>query len=231
MGDGGSVTLWIDGIKAGDERATQELWDRYFRRLVGLAAKRLPLHVRREFDEEDVAISAFQSFCGGAAHDRFPHLTSRDQLWRILAVITVRKALAAVRRRSCLKRGGGAVVGESVLFDGFDTPADFEGFGGFIGDTPSPEIAAEMAEEYERLMKTLGDERLRIIARMRMEGYSTEEIARHLDVASRTVDRKLRLIRETWEGHSPDAVRGLRCPDRSVAADVSCGAEPAFDAR
>ena len=67
-----SVTQWIDRLKAGDPDAAQELWERYFRRLVGLARKKLRAAPRRAADEEDVALSAFDSFCRGAEQGRFP---------------------------------------------------------------------------------------------------------------------------------------------------------------
>jgi hypothetical protein len=38
----GSVTGWIDRLKAGDPAAAQPLWECYFRRLVRLARRRLP---------------------------------------------------------------------------------------------------------------------------------------------------------------------------------------------
>ena len=34
------VTLWIEGLKAGDEAAVADLWNRYFDRLVQLARQR-----------------------------------------------------------------------------------------------------------------------------------------------------------------------------------------------
>ena len=40
--DGGSVTRWIGGLRAGDGEAAQALWERYFDRLVRLARKRRP---------------------------------------------------------------------------------------------------------------------------------------------------------------------------------------------
>ena len=46
---------------------------------------------RRAADEEDVALSAFDSFCRGAEQGRFPQLDGRDDLWHLLVVITVRK--------------------------------------------------------------------------------------------------------------------------------------------
>jgi DNA-directed RNA polymerase specialized sigma24 family protein len=201
MAGDSSVTVWLGGVKAGDERAVDKLWDRYFRRLVGLAAKRLPLNSRRDSDEEDVALSAFRSFCGRAARGQFPALSDRDDLWLLLASITVRKVVSVIRRRSCLKRGGGAVVGESALLE--IAAVSGEGLSLFLGRDPSPELAAQLADDYERLMAALGDESLRVVARMKMEGHSTEEVAERLGVSSRTVDRKLRLIRNIWGEHAP----------------------------
>src|SRR5207249_6675395 len=62
-----SVSAWIDRLKDGDPAAAQPLWERYFGRLVGLARDRLRGAARRAADEEDVALSAFDSFCRGAA--------------------------------------------------------------------------------------------------------------------------------------------------------------------
>ncbi len=113
-----AVTLWLDGIKAGDGMDIQRLWDRYFQRLVRLAGAKLPAHCRRSFDEEDVALSAFQSFCDRAGQGQFPKLSDRDDLWRLLATITVRKALDTMRHQTRQKRGGGNVLGESALLVG-----------------------------------------------------------------------------------------------------------------
>jgi hypothetical protein len=110
-GDEGSITRWLDVLKAGDEAAAQQLWERYFARMVGLARTKLRAGRRPGVaaDEEDAALSAFDSFCSGAARGRFPALADRDDLWRLLTVITARKVFALVRRGERLKRGGGLV--------------------------------------------------------------------------------------------------------------------------
>ena len=41
MSSEGSVTRWIEALQAGDSAAAQQLWERYFRRLVDLARKKL----------------------------------------------------------------------------------------------------------------------------------------------------------------------------------------------
>ncbi len=100
--DDGSVTKWIGDLKGGGDSAAQHLWERYFERLVQLARVRLRAARRAGTieDEEDAALSAFDSFCRGAASGRFPHVADRDDLWRLLVVMTVRKVLAQLQRQA-----------------------------------------------------------------------------------------------------------------------------------
>src|SRR4051794_21786656 len=63
VSDEGSVSRWLDPLRVGDPAAVAELWKRYFPRLIGLARKKLRDAPKRVADEEDVALSAFDSFC------------------------------------------------------------------------------------------------------------------------------------------------------------------------
>lgn len=186
----GSVTQWLGQLQGGDPAAVQQIWERYFARLVGLARTKLRSAPRRAVDEEDVALSAFDSFCRNAEAGRFPQLADRDGLWRLLVVLTARKAAHLVRDETRQKRGGGAVV-----------LADDEGslLAEVLSREPTPELAAEVADECQRLLDRLGDRELEQIAVWRMEGFSVEEVAAKLGYAPRSVKRKLQLIRAAWE--------------------------------
>src|SRR5262245_42322399 len=98
MSPPGSVSHWINALKEGDQAAAQSLWERYHARLIGLARQVLQGSRRREADEEDVVQNAFNSFFKGVAQGRFPQLNDRDNLWRLLVVLTARKAVDQVRR-------------------------------------------------------------------------------------------------------------------------------------
>src|SRR4051812_21420646 len=139
MDDHGSVTLWLGALRAGDLDAAQPLWERYFAQLVRLARARLRAIPRAgaDADEEDAALSAFDSFCDGAAHGRYPRLADRDELWRLLVVLTARKAAAQARRRRRLKRGGGRVLREADLA-GTGPDGDYGGLGQAVGAEPTP---------------------------------------------------------------------------------------------
>src|SRR6516165_6697424 len=88
----GSVTGWIDRLRVGDDVAARRLWERYFHALVRLARADLRAKPRGAVDEEDIALSAFDSFCRGAEQGRFPRLDDRDGLWRLPVTLTARKA-------------------------------------------------------------------------------------------------------------------------------------------
>jgi DNA-directed RNA polymerase specialized sigma24 family protein len=193
----GSVSRWLDPLRESDPRAAQEIWERYFDRLVRLARQKLGASRRKggDADEEDAALSAFASFCAGAAAGKFPMLADREDLWRLLVVITARKAGAQAQRRRAKKRGGDwhAIGAPSHGDDDLrDELAEI------AGTDPSPEFAAQVAEEYDRLLDRLGDDELRRVAVMRLEGFSNDEIAARLGCALRTVARRLELIRREW---------------------------------
>ncbi len=188
----GSITRWIDLLKVGDALAAQKLWERYFQRLVWLARQKLQGNRPRAADEEDVALSAFDSFCRGAETGRFPELMDRDGLWRLLVVLTNRKAAHLVRDEGRQKRGGKAAP----------AMADEQELQQILSREPTPEFAAEVAEQCRRLLARLGDPELESVALWRMEGYRNDEIADKLGCTPRTVERKLRIIRGLWEKES-----------------------------
>jgi DNA-directed RNA polymerase specialized sigma24 family protein len=198
--ENGSITRWIAALKSGDEAAAQELWERYFARMVGLARAKLRATRRPDaaVDEEDVALSAFDSFCAGVARGRFPVLADRDDLWQLLVVIASRKVWALARQRHRQKRGAGQVHNATDLARGGNSD-DADVLAQVMGSEPTPDSAAMVAEEYRRLLDSLGDETLRKVAVWRMEGLNRDEIAERLGCARRTVARQLALIRAIWE--------------------------------
>jgi DNA-directed RNA polymerase specialized sigma24 family protein len=192
-----SVSRWIVSLKAGEPDAAQKLWQRYFLDLVRLARARLRGAPQAVADGEDAALSAFDSFCRGAARNRFPRLDDRDDLWRLLVVITERKALDQARRQQRRKRGGGKIVG---MPERANDDIDGRGIAGLRSPELTPEFAALVADEYRDLLAQLRDDWLRAVAQLRMEGYSNEEVSERLGCSLRTVARKLELIRCTWTG-------------------------------
>ncbi|MCI0456011.1 MAG: ECF-type sigma factor [Gemmataceae bacterium] len=202
MPDRDSITQWLEGLKAGEQEAARRLWESYFHKLVRLVRRKLPGHARRVFDEEDVALSAFKSFCAGVAQDRFPTLGDRDNLWAVLVVLASRKARAYVVHQNRQKRGGGKVQGESGLGRSEES-ATFPGLDAIAGPGPTPELAAQFAEECQRLLDGLGDDTLQAIALLKMQGHTLDEIAEQVGCTRRAVQRRLEIIRRTWRASVP----------------------------
>jgi DNA-directed RNA polymerase specialized sigma24 family protein len=197
----GSVTGWIVELKAGDHQAAERLWERYFDRVVSLARSRLRQAPRCGFeaDEEDAALSVFDSFCRDAARGQYSCLSDRNELWRLLVVLTVRKSINQIEHQRAQKRGGGRVVSESELYSQSAVEGGI-GLDAYAGHEPPPEFAAQMADEYRRARDGLGDDSLRLVFDLLLEGYTREEIAIRMSCAVRTVTRKLEIVRSALAG-------------------------------
>jgi DNA-directed RNA polymerase specialized sigma24 family protein len=122
-------------------------------------------------------------------------VTGRDGLWRLLVVMTARKANQLCRHEGRLKRGGGMPrVGpapgqedEELLLKQV------------LSREPTPEMVVQMSEECGRLLAKLGNDELRQVALLRMQDYTVEEIGSQLGCVARSVKRKLSLIRSIWQ--------------------------------
>src|SRR5262245_16505902 len=164
MADPGSVTHWLAQLPTGDPAVAQQLWERYFQRLVGLARKRLHGAKIRYADEEDVALSAFHSFLRNAQQGRFPQLADRDNLWHLLVTITARKACHLLRDAHRQKHIG-------------DWKREEANLELVVGDKPSPEFAAQVVEEFQRLLDHLDEAFLSSGGVGKMEGFPNQGVA------------------------------------------------------
>ncbi len=195
-----SVTRWINGLRDGDGEAAERLWHLYFRNMVSLARQRLIGAPKRVADEEDVALSAFKSFCIGLQSGRFDEVSDRDNLWPLLVTITAHKAVDLVRHENRIKRGG---TGERSAVDRSRvTQIQLDEV---FAKEPTPDFVAQIAEQFHLLMDELqsaDDPDLQRIAILKMEGDSNDEIAKQIECTRRTVERKIRIIASMWHRES-----------------------------
>lgn len=208
----GTVTRLIQKLKDGESHASQRLWELYFRRMVGMAREKLKGMPGRVADEEDVALSAFHSFCQGAEAGRFTQLVDRENLWPLLVSITAHKAVDLIRYHNRQKRGGTGHAAADRLSAPVDSGSESRHtvqnrrsessrieFEDIISHEPTPEFAAQIADEFNSLLAKLEDETLQCVALWKLEGFTNDEIAEKLDCVPRTVERKLQLIRTLWQ--------------------------------
>ena len=192
-----SVSQWIAGLKEGDADAAQKLWERYVIRLVEIARRRMKDVPRRIADEEDIAASVFHSLCRGAVAGRLQNVLNRDDLWWLLLAVTKQKVVSHIRRETALKRGSGKVQLESCLNRQVPSTNGFR-LDQLIGSDPTPEFIVSLEEQHFRLMDLLRDDELRQIAVSRIEGFTICEIADDFQMSTRSIERKLKLIRGIW---------------------------------
>lgn len=187
-----SITQWVEQLRAGDDQAATQLWERFFTRLTAIARHRIHGSGLQMSDEEDIALSAFNSFCVGLRQGRFTELDGRDNLWRLLMVITARKVAdqfafdhRGKRNSNRLARGGSRADDDDLMNN-------------LVSREPTPEMVAEFADQLAALLNILVHEDLKQITLLKMEGCTNAEIARRLDRSLTTVERKLRTIRSIW---------------------------------
>jgi len=190
MQEPGSITRWVSDLAMRDDDAARLVWDRFFHRLVALAKQQLQRRSWGGVDEEDVALSALDSFIARRGVGEYPQLGSRDDVWKLLSVITRRKALNVMRREMADRRGGGQQAGQ-----------EFDLINAFRAE-PTPDQAAEVLDEARRLLDVVlanRDSNLRVIALGKLQGEDNGVLAKQLAVSRRTIERKLELIRLLWE--------------------------------
>lgn len=182
-----SITRLIHTVQDGSDSAIGPLLQAYFDRLVQLARKRLQNMPGMDGYEEDVALRSFYSLCHRVQDPARPlQLNSRDDLWRLLATRTISRAIDLIRRHRPGEVPGAHAVEQLLARD------------------PTPEEAAEMADECQRLLSLLDDVELRKIALWKVEGYTNDEIAAKLDCVGRTIERKVSRIRMLWKQELKD---------------------------
>lgn len=176
----GSVTGIYQNFRLGDAAAFQQLWEHFGHRLLGLARKTLAGRVQQMSDAEDALQSAFVSFWQRSERGEFGEEMNRDDLWNLLGLMTVRKALKHQRFQRAQKRGGGTSAAEIP-----------------VEQVPASDDANDFALTCEELIQQLDDD-LQVFAVLRLMGEKNREIAEKLGCTERKVERKLNLIRATW---------------------------------
>lgn len=190
-----SVTQLLVQANGGDEAAAFEIWERYFTRLVALVAKRLPDGVGRMMGPEDIASTALDCLLRGAKEGRFRKLHNRDDLWQILVMIAVRRTCTVIRDDGRHAGGESKLLSSSTDSDNFR-----KGIVNRIDRSPTPDSLVVLQDTFDQLNQEL-DAQQQAIVRHRLAGHTNDEIAEKLGVVTRTIERKMKLIRTTWAKH------------------------------
>jgi DNA-directed RNA polymerase specialized sigma24 family protein len=182
-----SITRLMRAVQDGSDSAVRPLLAEYFDRLVQLARKRLGNLPGLGGYDEDLALRSFHSVYRRLRDPGRPlDLSGRDDLWRLLATRTISRTIDLIRQHHPAE-----VPGE-------------EDVALLLTREPTPEEAAEVADDCRRLLDSLHEPELRQIALWKVEGYTNEEIAVRLDCVPRTIERKVSRIRLLWKHELED---------------------------
>ena len=180
----------VSDFQAGSQSAARDLFDKYCERLLRLAMRRIGHRMASRFDPEDVVQSAFRTFFTRVKNDEFTFEQEND-LFKLLVRLTVRKTLRRIQYHRADKRNPEVESGH---------PSDgSEVFARLASSEPTAEVEVALLDEFEQFLGQL-PELDRQVLELKVQGYSTVEIADRLG----TYDRKVRRIIERLEAMSDD---------------------------
>jgi DNA-directed RNA polymerase specialized sigma24 family protein len=197
MSTDGSVSQWIATLRTGDLAPVQKLWDHYREGLIASARRQLKTIPKLTKDEDDIAQSVLVAIWRGTKAGLFKNVSDRDELWWTLLKITRRKVVTAYRREKTKKRGKWWIQSKERLATDL-AKESFRTFEELCDEAPTPEMACALEEQANRLIGILDRDDLKQIALWRIEGLTVDDIAGRLSLTTRSIERKLKLIRKSW---------------------------------
>ena len=198
MPEDGSFVRLMARLQAGDDEAAARVFRRFARRLIALAQAHLSAALRQKEDPEDVVQSAFKSFFRRQADQPY-EVDGWDNLWSLLAVITVRKCQdrAEAFGAACrdVRREAVSVEDSAAGWDAFDRE-------------PTPSEAVLLTETLEGVLRGLIGRDRDIVVRS-LQGWAVPEISAQLGCTERTVYRVLTRVKKR--------LQALRAADDNIA--------------
>jgi RNA polymerase sigma factor (sigma-70 family) len=185
MASWSSFAELMDSVDRGEPEAVRR-FQQYFRRMAGLARKRLYQRARQQVGAEAIAQSTLLSVI--ANHAQEVDLDAEDSLWNVLLRLTVKHCRKWNRRLTAQKR-----TGVEVPLAPSDDQAD-EGLEP-AADQPPPELLVELQDELDSLLATLNEQQREIVA-LRGQGLSVAQIAERVNLSQTMVYRILQKVRE-----------------------------------
>lgn len=183
----------LSRVRAKDDRATQQIFQRYAHQLARLAERQMSARIARRVDGEDVVQSVFRTFFVRMERGEF-EINANDQLWKLLVQITLRKVAKQGRHHSAEMRDGRLEADDPQLLSAL------------MARVPEEADAQVMNEEIDRALGVLpANQRpaYRQLLELRLAGHSNTEIAEQLGVVRRTIERMLdRLQRSLTDASS-----------------------------
>jgi RNA polymerase sigma-70 factor, ECF subfamily len=187
MPTGDTFAALMSRLRAGEDAAAREVFEKFAARLIGLARGQFNQLLARKVDPEDVVQSAYKSFFVRHRAGKL-EVGDWDGLWHMLTLITLRKCADRAQyfkaRHHDAAREAGADQPDAVL--------------AALDREPKPEEAVILAETVENLFRDVSAHE-RPVLELSLQGYSVPEICDRLGRAERTVRRLRERVRKRLE--------------------------------
>jgi RNA polymerase sigma-70 factor (ECF subfamily) len=186
MSETESFEQLMQSLVAGDHSAAETIVREYTSALVHVARREIGAKLGRRIDAEDVVQSAYRSFFLRMEQGEYD-LGSGSELWKLLLTIMLNK----VRRQGNFHLAQKRSIAKELSAHERQVDAANR----VESREPPPEAAVMLIDELHSFLQTLVPEDRRVVE-LRLQGFSTVEIARETERAERTVRRVLEQIRK-----------------------------------
>jgi RNA polymerase sigma-70 factor, ECF subfamily len=184
-----SFAALIEGLRAGEDAASREVFERFACRLIALARRQFEQRLAHRVDVEGVVQSAFKSFFVRHRKGKL-QVGNWNGLWGLLTLITLRKCADRAEYFRAERRD---VRREVAPPAGRDQPCHLA-----LDREPRPDEAAILAEMVEQICRD-ADADERPVLELSLQGLTAEEVSLRLGRALRSVQRVRERIRHRLE--------------------------------
>ncbi len=181
-------TELIKRWRSGDESAATELYERYSDQLRSIVGRRLSKELSRKVDPDDIVQTTFGTYFRQTRHGECA-FDSDAGVWKLLVTIALNKVRLRARRFATRKRNASLEIQGGNI----DAPE------GYLMDRLSRQPGYVETLEFQRLLEQVLEilpPNLAQVLRLRVAGFTQEEIAREIDVSERTVRRCFQEMRD-----------------------------------
>ena len=196
LSEEGSVSGFLRDARLGRVLAIERLTEKYLIRLESFANSRMSVASRQVEDEQDIAIKVLSEFFSGMMNGKYDGLRNREQLWRLLAKITVCRVIDHYEKYQAKKRGAGQTkhLGNLAIEN---VRNDFNVLSDVSIDEIDPQLSLALKESYEQLFESICDDLDQSIVQLNLEGLTNHQIAKQLGIGERTVRNRLGRIQQS----------------------------------
>src|SRR3954463_13498427 len=200
-------TELVAAVRRGNDRAFEELYNRYHRRISSYIFGMVKDHARAEDLTQDVFMSALR------------RMRDTDR------PIAFKPWVYEIAKNACIDQFRRNKRAEEVSYDA-DEGLGAADYGRLVNGDPTPDIALDHKQQLDHLRGALGglsDAHHQILVMREFEGLSYREIGERMNMSRPSVESTLFRARKRLTEEYEDLVSGSRCTRIQAIISSACG--------